>query len=261
MPMAFSFGVAVQMSRAKDLTGMRFGRLTVIERVPSKSGHARWKCLCDCGSYTEALSNNLKSGAKVSCGCAAHKGSPGISPSNYNDLTGRRFGRLIVIKRISPVGCKVRWLCRCDCGAEKDIAAYELTSGKTKSCGCLQREARHLRKNPDGKGTRLYGVWKGIKSRCYTKSNSGYKHYGARGIKMCDEWRDNYQTFHDWAFANGYDPDAPYGQCTIDRIDVNGDYEPSNCRWVDAATQIANRRPFKYQNGWTKAKENADAIH
>ena len=249
------------MSRAKDLTGMRFGRLTVIERVPSKSGHARWKCLCDCGSYTEALSNNLKSGAKVSCGCAAHKGSPGISPSNYNDLTGRRFGRLVVIKRISSVGCKVRWLCRCDCGAEKDIAAYELTSGKTKSCGCLQREARHLRKNPDGKGTRLYGVWKGIKSRCYTKSNSGYKHYGARGIKMCDEWRDNYQAFHDWAFANGYDPDAPYGQCTIDRIDVNGDYEPSNCRWVDAATQIANRRPFKYQNGWTKAKENADAIH
>lgn len=216
------------MSRAKDLTGMRFGRLTVIERVPSKSGHARWKCLCDCGNYTEALSNNLKSGAKVSCGCAAHKGSRGISPSNYNDLTGRRFGRLIVIKRVSPVGCKARWLCRCDCGTEKDIAAYELTSGNTKSCGCFQREARHLRKNPDGRGTRLYGVWKGMKSRCYTKSNSNFKYYGARGIKMCDEWRDNYQAFHDWAFANGYDPDAPRSQCTIDRIDVNGDYEPSN---------------------------------
>ena len=212
------------MSRAKDLTGMRFGRLTVIGRVPSKSRHARWKCLCDCGNYTEALSNNLRSGTKVSCGCAAHKGSYGISPSNYNDLTGKRFGRLVVIKRISPVGCKVRWLCHCDCGTEKDIAAYELTSGNTKSCGCLQREARHLRKNPDGKGTRLYGVWKGMKSRCYTKSNSDYKHYGARGIKMCDEWRDSYQAFHDWAFANGYDPDAPRGQCTIDRIDVNGDY-------------------------------------
>ena len=249
------------MFKAEDLTGRRFGKLTVIKRVPSTGGHARWKCLCDCGNYTEALSNNLKSGNKISCGCLSHKGSPGITPSNYNNLTGRRFGRLVVIKRVSPVGSKVRWLCRCDCGAEKDIGAYELTSGNTRSCGCLQGEARHWRRNHDGRGTRLYGVWKGMKSRCYTKSNSSYKHYGARGIKVCDEWRDSYQAFHDWAFANGYDPNAPYGQCTIDRIDVDGDYEPSNCRWVDAATQNANRRPFKHQNKWTKARENANAVH
>lgn len=249
------------MRKAKDLTGMRFGRLTVIERVPSKSGHARWKCLCDCGNYTEALSNNLKSGAKVSCGCAAHPGSRGITPSNFNDLTGKRFGRLTVVRRISPVGSKVRWLCRCDCGTMKDVTAYELTSGKTRSCGCLQKESRHLRKVPNGRGTRLYNVWKSMKGRCYTPSCSSYKYYGARGIKVCDEWKDDYQAFYEWAMSSGYDPDAPQGKCTIDRINVDGDYEPSNCRWVDAATQNANRRPFKYQNQWTKAKENADAVH
>ena len=249
------------MSRAKDLTGMRFGRLTVIERVPSKSRHARWKCRCDCGNYTEALSNNLQSGSKVSCGCAAHPGSRGITPSNFNDLTGKRFGRLTVVRRISPVGSKVRWLCRCDCGTMKDVIAYELTSGKTRSCGCLQAESRHLRKVPNGKGTRLYNVWKSMKGRCYTPSCSSYKYYGARGIKVCDEWKDDYQAFYEWAMTSGYDPDAPQGKCTIDRINVDGDYEPSNCRWVDATTQNANRRPFKHQNQWTKAKENADAVH
>lgn len=249
------------MFKAEDLTGRRFGKLTVIERVPSKSRHARWKCRCDCGNYTEALSNNLKSGSKVSCGCAAHPGSRGITPSNFNDLTGKRFGRLTVVRRISPVGSKVRWLCRCDCGTMKDVSAYELTSGKTRSCGCLQAESRHLRKVPNGRGTRLYNVWKSMKGRCYTPSCSSYKYYGARGIKVCDEWKDDYQAFYEWAMSSGYDPDAPQGKCTIDRINVDGDYEPSNCRWVDAATQNANRRPFKYQNQWTKAKENADAVH
>lgn len=248
------------MSRAKDLTGMRFGRLTVIERVPSKSRHARWKCLCDCGNYTEALSNNLKSGSKISCGCAAHKGSPNISPSNYNDLTGRRFGRLVVIKRISPIGHKVRWLCHCDCGAEKDIAAYELTSGNTRSCGCLQAESRRMPKKHGGRGTRLYNVWKTMRQRCMNKNHGSYRYYGARGIRICEEWSD-FQVFHDWALENGYDQDAPRGQCTLDRIDPNGNYEPSNCRWVDAATQNANRRPFKHQNQWTKARENTDEVY
>lgn len=249
------------MSRAKDLTGMRFGRLTVIERVPSNSRHARWKCLCDCGNYTEALSHNLKNGSKVSCGCASHPGARGISPANFRDLTGKRFGRLVVIRRESEIGQKVRWLCRCDCGSEKVISAYELTSGNTKSCGCLQSESRHFNaRKHGGRGTRLYNVWKAMRQRCNDPNHSSYPHYGGRGIRVCAEWSD-YQTFSEWAFANGYDPDAPRGKCTIDRIDVNGDYEPSNCRWVDAATQNANRRPFKHQNGWTKAKENADAIH
>lgn len=249
------------MGKVLDLTGQRFGKLTVIERVPSHNGHARWKCLCDCGNYTEALSHNLKSGNKVSCGCASHPGSLGKSPSNFNDLTGKRFGRLTVIKRATPKGQKVRWLCRCDCGSIKDVGAFELTSGNTKSCGCLQNEARHWRKNPDGRGTRLYNVWKSMKQRCRDKNCKAYRLYGARGISVCDEWANDYTTFHDWAFANGYDPNAPRGICTIDRIDTNGNYEPSNCRWVDMKTQVANRRPFKHQNKWTKIKDKANGIH
>lgn len=168
----------------------------------------------------------------------------GITPKNFNDLTGQKFGRLTVIKRVSPIGQKVRWLCRCDCGNLKDIAAFELTSGNTKSCGCLQDEARHRRRNPDGRGTRLYGVWKSMRQRCRDKNHSSYARYGGRGICVCEEWED-YQTFHDWAFANGYDPEAPRGKCTIDRIDPDGNYEPENCRWVDSHTQNANRNPFE----------------
>lgn len=240
------------MFKAEDLTGRKFGKLTVIERVPNnggKDGHARWRCRCDCGNYTEALSHNLKSGDKVSCGCASHPGSHGISPVNYRDLTGRRFGRLTVIRRESEIGQKVRWLCRCDCGNEKVIAAYALTSGNTKSCGCLQSESRHINaKKHGGRGTRLYNVWKAMRQRCNDPNYSSYPYYGGRGISVCEEWSD-YQVFRDWAFANGYDPDAPRGQCTIDRIDVNGDYEPSNCRWVNTAIQNKNRRPFKHRGG------------
>lgn len=92
------------------------------------------------------------------------------------------------------------------------------------------------------KGTRLYCVWRHMKERCLYKSSGAYKYYGGRGIKVCKEWSDSYIAFRDWAMENGYDPNAEFGKCTLDRIDCNGDYEPSNCRWVDAKTQNNNRR-------------------
>ena len=94
--------------------------------------------------------------------------------------------------------------------------------------------------------TRLYNIWSGIKQRCYYKSHHDYKNYGARGIKICDEWLNDFKSFYNWAMANGYDENAPRGKCTIDRIDVNGDYEPKNCKWVDIKVQANNKRTNCY---------------
>lgn len=166
------------------------------------------------------------------------------------DLTGRRFGRLTVLKQAgtSPSGER-RWLCHCDCGKELTVFAGNLRRGRTQSCGCYHKDVLSkgqygkLSKKHGGKGTRLYQIWKGMKSRCYCKTSASYCYYGARGIAVCDEWLHDYTKFRDWALSHGYDESAPRGACTIDRIDVNGDYEPSNCRWVDMAEQNKNKRP------------------
>lgn len=163
----------------------------------------------------------------------------------FIDLTGQRFGRLTVIRTASErtkTG-NFQWVCYCDCGTEVNVISNNLRNGHTKSCGCYERErisetqATHRQSHK-----RLYNVWSGMKQRCYNKKSKFYKDYGGRGIKVCEEWRHDYQAFHDWAYANGYDEAAPKWKCTIDRIDVDGDYHPENCRWVDMKTQRHNRR-------------------
>ena len=117
-----------------------------------------------------------------------------------------------------------------------------LKNGDTKSCGCLHTFGLINRSTKHGKcGTRLYTVWKSMKDRCYRSHNDRYEKYGGRGITICDDWREDFQAFYDWAMANGYDENAPYGQCTIDRIDNDKGYSPDNCRWVDAAAQNKNK--------------------
>lgn len=158
----------------------------------------------------------------------------------FQDLTGQRFGRLTVIKQAEDHICpngqhKTQWLCRCECGNEVIILANSLKSGRTTSCGCILK--KHGLRN-----TRLYYIWRDMKKRCYNPNNKGYKNYGGRGINVCKEWLDDFQNFYNWSIANGYDDKAKYGVCTIDRIDVNGNYEPSNCRWVDMKIQSRNRR-------------------
>lgn len=160
------------------------------------------------------------------------------------DLTGQRFGRLTVLHfdHNDGHGCAM-WKCICDCGRETIVAAGNLRSGSVKSCGCLKMDLlkSHFCKHGRYK-ERLYQVWASIKTRCYNTHDPNFKLYGSRGISMCDEWRHDYAAFRDWAMANGYDPDAPRGQCTIDRIDNDGNYEPSNCRWVSMAVQAQNKR-------------------
>lgn len=161
----------------------------------------------------------------------------------FNDLTGMTFGRLEVIEQNGRTSDRhILWKCKCECGKFTNVSSRELRSGKTKSCGCLQKDKiREMRYRHGDRDSRLYSVWKTMKKRCENKNCKSYKWYGAKGVSVCDEWHD-YSAFKKWAFDNDYDEKAEKGECTIDRINPYGDYEPSNCRWVSMGEQARNKR-------------------
>ena len=160
---------------------------------------------------------------------------------SFKDLTGQRFGRLTVVERLpAKKNRKTRWRCVCDCGKETEATIDHLTSGNTRSCGCLAREAaraRHLEHG--GKGTRLYNIWKNARQRCRNPKNPDFKDYGARGVQFTREW-EGFGKFREWSLANGYRDDL-----TLDRIDVDGNYCPENCRWTTWKEQRHNQRRNK----------------
>ena len=169
----------------------------------------------------------------------------------FRDLTGHRFGRLVAIGRCgtSPAGNAI-WLCQCDCGSETKVLGLDLTRNHTSSCGCLRNELSAIRCTKHSKSrTRLHTIWKAMNQRCCNPANKEYHRYGGRGITVCDEWQNDFQVFYDWAIANGYDGNAPRGQCTIDRTDNDKGYNPDNCRWVDMKTQSNNRSNNRHKKG------------
>ena len=157
------------------------------------------------------------------------------------DLVGRRFHDLLVISFLERKNGRNYWLCRCCCGNEKTVRGDHLISGATHSCGCKKTkqitEMNKTNKKHGMRYSRIYNIWCGIKDRCENSNYHNYNDYGGRGIKICEDWRRDFVKFYEWAVKNGYKSDL-----TIDRINVNGDYCPENCRWVSMKVQENNKR-------------------
>ena len=224
--------------KVQDLTNMTFNELTALEYV----GDKKWRCICSCGKETIVSSCHLKSGHTKSCGHL-------MRAERFEDLSGQVFGRWTVIKPYgkSLTEGRMFW-CRCECGTEKAVSAHSLRSKRSLSCGCLGEENRlkscthhgHARTKNGTRINKLYSVWDGMKQRCCNPNHSAYQWYGAKGVKVCEEWESSFVTFNDWALTSGYQEGL-----SIDRINPFGNYEPSNCRWATSSEQAHNKRNSK----------------
>lgn len=239
--------------KAIEMVGGTFGRLTVVRRADNGSdGGRRWHCICSCGNKTISAGRDLRAGKSSSCGCATKE----RLRQTLKDLTGLRFGRLIVLSRAENGSFgESRWNVRCDCGTEIITGGGNLRTKHTVSCGCLRSE-RLISANKDrathghsrgGVTSPTYKTWMSMWARCTWKRHKHFSHYGGRGITICERWR----RFENFLEDMG---ERPLG-LTLDRIDNDGNYESDNCRWATWKEQAVNRRPRKHRQTMTAVEQ------
>jgi len=223
------------VGRGIDLTGRKFGKLTVVDQAPNKEGQRGnwWNCLCDCGNAKVASAKSLNAGDTQSCGCL-----------NKNDLIGKVYGRLTVkAEGVEKKGDKRTWVCECSCGSTSIVTTSDLVTGHTRSCGCLQKERAKEANKTHGYSRRrhpLYARWLGMRNRCNNPNDDYYDNYGGKGVKVCKRW-DSFTNFLE-----------DMGECpeghTLDRRDNDGDYTPENCRWASPSEQSRNKSDTLWVN-------------
>jgi hypothetical protein len=235
------------LNRISKQVGQKYNQLTICEisKEKSKDNRVQILCKCECGNSSLIELRKVVSGNTKTCGCGI-----GCNFShNKIDMTGKKIGRVTVIKQQGTIRGKISWLCQCDCGNQKVISGTLLRRGESVSCGCLIMDTvtKH-----GGISTRLYKIWHGMKERCKTQTNSQWKHiYAGKGIKVCPEWADDFVLFREWAIKNGYSDEL-----SIDRVDSNGDYSPKNCRWATPKEQSRNTSRNIIFNGEYAADAN-----
>lgn len=229
-----------------DYIGKKFGHLTVIGQSPKTHKYSnRFDFRCDCGNTISEIPSRVLYGHRKSCGVCNHKNSSHEVEEKVGSMVGTRYGMLEIISVAKHKGSNVTYArCKCDCGNIVDVLPFLLFRNERKSCGCAKTNNPMLKNSKstssgnfkDGRTKHpLYGIWKQMIDRCENPKTKHYDKYGGRGISVCKEWHEFWK-FVEWSDSVGGRPE----KYSIDRINNDGDYEPSNCRWADQATQTRN---------------------
>lgn len=212
------------IGKFKDLSGEMVNNWLVISHEGfTRHGASLWNVECQCDKKTRRIKSISHLKQRKSCGC-----------KNVKNLRGHKYNRLLVVSDILYKNNRIYYYCDCDCGKKNVLVRSDgLTRGTTKSCGCYRKE---ITTKTGCSRERLYGIWGGMLNRCEDKSNKRYSNYGGRGISVCNEWKKDYLSFKSWAYKNGYEEGL-----TIERVNVNGNYEPRNCSWLTMSDQARNK--------------------